>query len=246
MRAAPADQVRLLDLQAVDLTLDQLAHRRRTLPEHAEAAAVEATLSDRRDAVTRARMAVDDIDRQIARVEKDVDLVRTRADRDRKRMDSGAVPAKELESLQHELVSLARRQSELEDTELEFMEQRETDAASLAEAQRALAAAEETLAAILVRRDAALADVDAQLAERGGARPPLAERIPADLLALYERIRGGHAGIGAAVLRHRRCGGCRIELSGTDLAAAKAADADEVLRCDECGRILVRTDESGL
>jgi predicted nucleic acid-binding Zn-ribbon protein len=70
--------------------------------------------------------------------------------------------------------------------------------------------------------------------------------VPADLIALYERLRAANAGIGAAALRARKCGGCRIELYGTELVRAREAAEDEVLRCEECGRILIRTAESGL
>jgi hypothetical protein len=48
------------------------------------------------------------------------------------------------------------------------------------------------------------------------------------------------------VLRQRRCEGCHIELSGSELAAVRAAAPDEVVRCDNCRRILVRTEDSGL
>ncbi len=247
MKAAPADQLRLLDLQAVDLTLDQLAHRRRTLPEHAEIERTEKLLPTLRDAVTRVEMTLGDLDRQITRLEVDIDQVRQRAARDKERMDSGAVTAsRELESLQHEVASLARRQSELEDSELELLELREAAEAEHRAAAGALAEATAGLAELSARREVAEADVDAQVTARTGERAPLASPLPADLLALYERIRTNGGGIGAAALRARRCGGCRIELSGTDLEAARKAEEDEVLRCEECGRILVRTAESGL
>jgi predicted nucleic acid-binding Zn-ribbon protein len=247
VRAAPEDQLRLLDLQAVDLSVDQLTHRRRTLPEHREIAAIEAELPERSDAVTRAQLVVDDLERRIARVEGDAELARQRAARDRSRMDSGVVSApKELERLQHEVATLARRQSELEDRELELMEELEEATRQLADATERLADAEGRLAAVAARRDVAYAEIDAAEAERRAERGPIAADVPDDLLALYEKLRGPGGGIGAAALRARRCGGCRIELSGTDLAAAKAADPDEVLRCEECRRILVRTAESGL
>ena len=80
---------------------------------------------------------------------------------------------------------------------------------------------------------------------RTGARAPLAADLPADLVALYDKIRT-ETGLGAALVRSGRCGGCRIELYGADLARVKSAPPDEVVRCEECRRILVRTAESGL
>ena len=74
---------------------------------------------------------------------------------------------------------------------------------------------------------------------------PLAADLPSDLLTLYDKIRT-ESGLGAALVRAGRCGGCRIELYGADLARVKSAPADEVVGCEECRRIMVRTAESGL
>jgi predicted nucleic acid-binding Zn-ribbon protein len=247
VKADPTAQIRLLDLQAVDRALDQLAHRRRTLPEIAEIEKATAVLGSLRDDVVRGRTAVEDLDREIRRLETDVEQVRARKTRDQQRMDSGAVThAKELESLQHEVASLSRRQSELEDTELELMERREEAQAVLDAAVAALDEGQGAIDAAAARRDAAFAEIDAAEATRRAERDPAAAGIPADLLALYEKIRASSGGTGAAMLRARRCEGCRIELSGSDMSALAAAPADEVVRCEECRRILVRTGESGL
>jgi hypothetical protein len=247
VKADPTAQLRLLDLQAIDRALDQLSHRRRTLPELAEIDKATSGLGGLRDDVVRARTAVEDLDREIRRLETDVEQVRARKTRDQQRMESGAVThAKELESLQHEVASLSRRQSELEDSELELMERREEAQAVLDAALGALEEAQGALDAAEARRDAAFAEIDEAEAARRAERDPAAAGIPADLLALYEKIRAHSGGTGAAMLRARRCEGCRIELSGSDIAAVANAPADEVLRCEECRRILVRTEESGL
>ena len=247
MKAAAADQLRLLDLQAVDLSIDQLGHRRRTLPEHAEIEKTVASLAELRGELDRAESEVEGFDRKIRTLETEVEQVRARAERDKQRMTSGAVgAAKELERLQHEVATLATRQSDLEDEELALMEERETADAARSEVQSRFDAATDGLATIELRRDGLEAQIDADIAARTAEREPLAAAIPEDLRALYERLRIPNAGIGAAALRARRCGGCRIELYGTELAAVRGADEDEVLRCEECGRILVRTPESGL
>jgi len=247
VRAAPTDQRRLLDVQALDTALDQLAHRRRTLPELAEIAAGEASVQSLRDEVVRARTDADDLDRDIRRFEADIDQVRRRAERDQQRMQSGAVGSpRELQSLQHEVASLARRQGELEDAELELMERREEVQVRLDAASQALDAGAAALADAVARRDVVFAEIDAATAERTAERATAAADIPGDLAALYEKIRASSGGIGAALLRARRCSGCRIELAGKDLAGIRAAAPDEVVRCEECRRILVRTEESGL
>jgi len=244
VKAAPEAQRRLLDLQAVDTALAQLAHRRKSLPELAEIDAIARELSALEDERVRAQVAVDDLDRDIARFEKDIEQVRTRKDRDQVRLDAGGA-MREIEGLQHELATLNRRQSELEDGELELMEQRETAEQALSGVQKRLAAASERRAAAERRRDETLAEIDKEQEFKTNSRAPLAADLPADLLTLYDKIRA-ESGLGAALVRSGRCGGCRIELYGADLGRVKSAPPDEVVRCEECRRIMVRTAESGL
>lgn len=246
MKAAPEAQRRLLDLQAIDTALQQLAHRRATLPQNSAVNAIIREIADLDDERIRAQVAVDDIDRDISRLERDTEQVRMRAGKDQSRLDAGSGPARELEALQHEIASLARRQSELEDTELALMEQRDEAQASVETATAKLAEARQRRDTLEAERDEALADIAKDEEWKSSARGPLAADLPADLVALYDKIREASGGIGAALLRSGRCGGCRIELSGGERARVKAQPPDEVVRCDECRRIMVRTEESGL
>lgn len=245
MKADPEAQRRLLDLQAIDTALAQLDHRRRTLSEIAELDALARELSSLEDERLRAQVAVDDIARDVSRMEKDVEQVRVRADRDRTRLDAGTGPAKELEALQHELATLNRRQSELEDAELELMEQQERAQGVLDGIDARLTNTRQTRAAAEARHDEAINQIDGDRRFRQDGRGKVSADLPADLLALYERIRES-TGIGAALLRAGRCEGCRLELAGSERSKVKATAPDEVVRHEECGRILVRTNESGL
>ncbi|BCJ45130.1 hypothetical protein GCM10010168_69310 [Actinoplanes ianthinogenes] len=244
MKAAPEAQRRLLDLQAVDTALAQLAHRRKSLPEIAEIEAVAREISALEDERVRAQVAVDDLDRDISRFEKDIDQVRQRKAKDQKQLDAGG-SLKQVEGLQHELATLNRRQSELEDAELELMEQREAAAAALTEVQDRITAAVHRRADAERRRDETSAEIVKEQEFKAAARGPLANDLPADLVTLYDKIRT-ETGMGAALVYAGRCGACRIELYGADLNRVKSAPADEVVRCEECRRIMVRTSESGL
>jgi predicted nucleic acid-binding Zn-ribbon protein len=245
MKAEPQAQRRLLDVQAIDTALAQLAHKRKNLPEHTELDRLARELSALEDERVRVQVGVDDLDRDIARLDKDVDQVRARAAKDQARLDIGTGPARELEALQHELGTLSRRQSELEDAELELMEQRESAQGVLDEVEARLTAARDTRAEVERRRDEILAELARDEEFRRSGRAPLVADLPADLVALYEKIRE-QTGIGAALLRSGRCGGCRLELAGSERGRVKAAPPDEVVRCEECRRILIRTEESGL
>ncbi|GAA5184390.1 C4-type zinc ribbon domain-containing protein [Rugosimonospora acidiphila] len=246
MKADPQAQRRLLDLQAIDLALTQLAHRRRNLPQIAELDRLARQITAADDERVKAQVGVDDLDRDIARLEKDVEQVRARRAKDQSRLDAGTGPARELEALQHELTSLARRQSELEDAELELMEQREQAETSLNQTVGRLTETRKEREQVEAARDQALAEIAKDEEFRSAGRGPIVADLPADLIALYDRIREQSGGIGAALLRAGRCEGCRLEMFGGELAAVRSAAPDEVVRCEECRRILVRTAESGL
>jgi hypothetical protein len=247
VKASPEAQLRLLELADLDTELGRLDHRRRTQPETAELAQLGERAAKVRDAMTMADTSLSDLDRELARAERDVEQVRVRIANDNKRLDAGQVSnARELESLQSEVTSLKRRQGDLEDVVLDLMERREA-----AQALRDGAAAEaETVAgetaAVTERRDAALADIEEQAAKASAARAAVVADVPADLLALYTRIGASSGGRGAAPLRRGQCGGCREMLSTVELNAVRATAPDEVVRHEECGRILVRTADSGL
>jgi uncharacterized protein len=242
----PAAQLRLLDLQAVDTALAQLDHRRRTLPELAGITAASVRADSLQNEVVDAQTRVDDLALEQRKLENEVDTVRTRASRDEQRLANGGLPAKELESLQHEITSLARRQGTLEDDLLEVMEQREGVEGGLSQltGERDEVLAER--AELERRRDEQFADIDAQAADRARERGGIATEIPADLLALYEKVAAANGGVGAAMLKQRRCEGCHLELAGNELTAVRAAAPETIVRCENCRRILVRTAESGL
>ncbi len=246
VKASPEEQLRLLELAALDAELGRLDHRRHGLPELAEVQRLEARAAELRDGIVTAETEIGDLAREQNKAEGDVEQVRARVDRDRKRLDAGHVSSpRELENLQSEIESLHRRQSDLEEIVLDVMERREAvdnRLASLSTEQARLSGEHEDAAA---RRDAALADIAARAGELGERREGIAAGVPADVLALYEKLREQH-GVGAAALRRGRCEGCHLALGTVDLNRIRAADPDEVLRCEECRRILVRTPESGL
>jgi hypothetical protein len=247
VKASPEAQLRLLELADLDTELGRLDHRRRTQPENAELAQLGERATQARDAITIADTNLADLDRDLARAEKDVEQVRVRIGNDNKRLDAGQVSnARELESLQSEVTSLKRRQGDLEDVVLDLMERRET-AQTLRDgaAVEAEAVGGET-ATVTARRDAALADIDEQAAKASAARATVVADVPADLLALYTKIGASAGGRGAAPLRRGQCGGCREMLSTVELNAVRAGAPDEVVRHEECGRILIRTAESGI
>jgi predicted nucleic acid-binding Zn-ribbon protein len=238
--APAADQLRLLDVQALDTRAAQLAHRRRTHPILADLEAARAERAELDRARVQARTEVSDLRREVAKAEADVEQVRTRAARDRTRLDAGTGTARDLTALTLELDSLARRQAVLEEVELEAMERLEAAEARLEAHSAAAESAVAREADLADRAGAALGEIDAEAADVAARREASVAGLDAALVALYERVRAHSGGLGAAALRATRCEGCRLELNPIDLARIRSAPADEVVRCEECGRILVR------
>jgi uncharacterized protein len=239
--------LKLLDLQELDSRAALLRHQRGTLPEHEDLAAVTMTRQDLGDQARDVRIVVDDLTVEQAKVDADVEQVRTRRDRDRSRMDQGLISnPKDLERMQHEMTSLERRISSLEDDELEVMERLEQAQKKLDELTTQLADAEARNGRLEEARDARFVEIDAELGALEAQRGPIVEGLPADLLALYDRLRAAKDGVGASEIRARQCGGCMLGLDNAELGVIRAAGSDEVIRCENCQRILVRTSESGL
>jgi len=243
VNAPPAQQRRLLDLAALDTVIRQSEHAR---SHPAQADRVRELIAQRQELtreLTLRQGVRDDLKAELGRIESDVAVVDARRERDQERLAAATSP-KDAQGLESELVSLARRKSDLEDAQLEVMERLETAEAAVTEQEDLLAAVNEEGARLSAEAKAAVADATARLEQAGRDRAAVASELPADLLAAYDRAAERSAG--AALLLRQTCEGCRMVLSGTDLNAVRQAAADAVVLCPECGCILVRTEESGL
>jgi predicted nucleic acid-binding Zn-ribbon protein len=247
LKADPSAQQQLLAVQDLDSRADQLRHQRASLPEIVRITELETGRGDVDDRLRDARIVVDDLTVEQKKADADVEQVKVRRTRDRDRMDQGLITnPKDLERMQHELESLERRINSLEDAELEVMEQLEEAQKTADTLAAQLAETDSQIAELAVARDARWVEIDASLAEAESARATAVEGMPEDLLALYERLRDKKGGVGAAALRARQCGGCQLTIDAAEIGVIRAKAADEVVRCEECDRILVRTPESGI
>jgi predicted nucleic acid-binding Zn-ribbon protein len=247
VKADPFAQLKLLDVQELDSKQDQLRHRLATLPQIAELKELDRERREVENRARDARILVDDLTREQKRADADVEQVKARRKRDQDRMNQGLITnPKDLERMQGELVSLERRISELEDAELDVMERLEEAQGELDGLTAHITDLDQKIAAATESRDEAAAEIEKQLAENVGKRNDTASDMPEDLMALYVRLREQKGGVGAAALRARSCGGCSLQLNSSELADIAKTPSDEVLRCEECNRILVRTSESGI
>jgi uncharacterized protein len=239
--------LKLLDLQAVDSTLDSLAVRLRALPEQIELTKLSERRTDVASRHGRLQTEAGDLAREQRKADADVEQVKTRRDRNDQRITAGNVSdPKQLQALQHENESLVRRISDLEDAELEVMERLEGAQAELDRLGSELAELDERITDQTEARDEAAADVARRQTDALADRERLTSEIPVALLAVYDRLRDQLGGVAVGALQHGRCGGCRLDIGARELARIATAPDDEVIRCEECDRILVRTSASGI
>lgn len=239
MKAEVIQQRSLLQLADLDAEMSRIEHRSSHLPEQQRFEQAQADHRDANDRLASLRLALDDLDAQITKFESEIDSVRDREDRDRKMLADGAVNAKQLGDLQHELETLERRQSSLEDSLLEVMERREELQSKQADELRTIDALESELADAQRARDEALAGIEQSRHQCASRRDELTTGLDPELVSLYERQRS-RGGAGAGRLQGRKCGACRIEIDRGELARISAAAEDDVMRCPECGAILLR------
>ena len=245
MKASPPEQKELLRLQALDIRLQQVEHQAKALPQHVELAALARTLDVSKTVLTGRTGEVEDARIELRRIESDVEVVEKRIARDTDRAQHTS-SIKDVQALETELAALTSRLAALEEIELAVMERLEEKEAAVAETEAERAAVATRVAEIEADRDVLLVDLNRQLGELARDREAIVSAIGADLAALYEKRRVAGRGNAASLLRARTCSGCTMTLTGNDLEDVRAAPADDIVFCPDCGAILVRTEESGI
>ena len=238
---ASAELEALLEVQDRDTAVDRLRHRRETLPERADLAAIE----ERRNAVAgeldRVREQRDELLKRQTDAEGELAALEARIAEINAKMYSGTVSAsRELQAMSGEVDSLKKRQSSLEDRALEAMTEREPVDAELARLEGEDAVLADQALDIEMKIAEAEESIDGEVAGEVAGREEVASRVPPALLQQYERIKDRLGGIGAARLAGASCTGCHLTLPATEIDRLKKAPADAVILCDQCGRILVR------
>jgi predicted nucleic acid-binding Zn-ribbon protein len=229
---------KLLDLQAEDTAITRLKERRAALPEAVRLEGVRGRLEELEADLAISAKQQEEVARERGRLEGEIGLLNQKSSKEEQRLLSGKVSnPKELGSLQAEVQMLGKKRAVLEDELLEVMVQQDDHAATAAdlEKERAEAAAEEAELAKTVA--ATIEDIDAEIKDREQTRAAIAQDIPEDLLALYEKIKAAKGGVGAAALEGGTCLGCHTKLPFVEVEKIRSEGG--LARCDNCRRILV-------
>jgi predicted nucleic acid-binding Zn-ribbon protein len=244
MKAEVVQQRSLLELAELDAELSRVEHRAKNLPEQQQVEMAQSAHREANDRLATVQIALEDLDGQVAKFESEIDAVRQREERDRSLLAAGSIDARQLTELQHELETLERRQASLEDSLLEVMERREELQSQQAGELAEIDELQNRLTEVQRACDESRAEIDQLRHQSLSRRDELVAELEPDLVALYERQRA-RGGAGAGQLQGRRCGACRIEIDKGELARISAAAEDDVLRCPECGAILLRVKGTG-
>ena len=240
MKADPTDLTRLLDLQGLDIAIEQVKRKVSSLPVHQTIAALMRKRAEAADELIEAKTALSDAEVAARRAEADVVPVRERLARNQARVDDGAMDPKALSTALEEIEHLKQRVSDLEDAQLEAMDAQERAESHVGELTEDLERIEKDLRQQVGARDAEVAELAAEAKSLTEARAEKVAQIDGALVALYEKIRARANGVGVARFERGRCLGCGLQATVADISAYMSAPPDDVIRCAECDRILVR------
>jgi uncharacterized protein len=240
VKATVAHQNLLIELQKIDTTIISCGVRLANLPEIEQIKAIHKRLEDAGIELKVVETELEDVSIDLRRSEVDVEAVVERMKKDEARLNSGAASPKELEQTQHELATLAKRKAELEDGELEIMMRFDSVKKRLDELASDEVGLKQLELELNVRLENSKSEINSELESAKAARAALVPQIETSLYDLYEKVRASANGVGAALLIGNKCDGCHLEINAIERERIKGLDAEEVLRCEECRRILVR------
>ena len=240
MKAAVESQAALIELQRIDSAILAAQVKLKNLPEREQITAIHNRLAAGAAEIEVAEAELADVAIDLRRSEVDVEQVADRMKKDENRLSSGTGTPKELEQLQHELVTLAKRKLELEDSELEIMIRHDAAKEKVATFKSDEEGLKKLELELNVRLENGITELDKEIALRQSERTLVLPKIEEPLLALYEKIRASEYGVGAALLIGNKCDGCHLVINAIEIERIKSLPTDEVLRCEDCRRILVR------
>jgi predicted nucleic acid-binding Zn-ribbon protein len=240
VKASPEHQNLLIELQLIDTAISHLKIKLANLPEREQITAIHTRLENTAVELAVVETELADVAIDLRRIEVDVEQVADRMKKDESRLSSGAGSPKELEQLQHELGTLAKRKSELEDGELEVMLKHDAVKVRVDELQNDQVGLKQLELELNIRLENATTEIQSEIGVQQAERGLLVPQIEANLVELYEKVRTSNDGVGAALLVGNKCEGCHLSINAIEIERIKSLPADEIIRCEECRRILVR------
>lgn len=238
MKANLQDQKRLLELVELDLSLVRNSSDKSKLLAATDIQVASEKALSLSDQLIDARNKFGDLELELKRSENDLELVEKRIAKDNDRLATTS-SSRDALGIEHELTTLAKRKSDLEDAELGTLEALELVRAELKAAESTKASAEQELGSLRSALAANTAKLDSQRAELSSKRTALVGLLDPELAVAYQRK--ADRGVAVGKLLGRECGACRLSITATNLEEIVAMPADEIAECPNCQAYLVRS-----
>ncbi len=240
MKASQAEQEQLLTLAHYDQQIAQATYVKAHLPYNDQLRELNKDRLEAAEELVAISTALSDAESELSRLESDLEPARSRLERNEKTIAASLIDAKALQAMIEESKHLEGRIANLEDQQLEMMAVVEERSAQVDQARGRRADIENRMRAVMAERDERVATIDKEIVALKESRNSAAKNIGDDLMKLYQRLTD-RLGVGAATLKGNRCSGCTLELDQMEMKRISQAALDEIIRCAECGRILIRT-----
>lgn len=238
MKANLQEQSTLLAISELDLEISKVAGERKKLTDSTEISEASALALSLSDQLIDARNIVGDLEMELNRAENDLELVETRIAKDVDRLATTSSP-KDAQGIEHELETLARRKSELEDAELAIMEALEQAKVDLEEVAGAKAQADSALIERRAQSASKNSELEAKALELSNRRAQTASSLSAELLTAFEQKSRRGSGVGKLI--GRECGSCRLSITATNFDEISSLPEDQLPECPNCQAFLVRS-----
>lgn len=237
MKASHQQQETLLELSQIDLQIRRNQLATQALVNGTEIETARAELMKLSETLLNERNALDALEVELSRAAQDLSMVEERITKDNQRLEQSS-NQKDIQGIQHELVSLAKRKDTLEDAELELLERVEAQRAQVEGIASSREAAQKLLASLEEGQAAEIAKLKSGAMLLAEDRARAVTNLSEELAAHYEKLKARGAGVGR--FSGISCGACGMTMTGASLDEVRATPMDELAHCAECNGILVR------
>lgn len=237
MKASTKDLEALFELQSITLTQRSLLQQAQELSKGGRLEVLRSELAELSEQLSELRLANEELKRELKRMESDLQVVEARIARDTERLNHSS-NAKDIAGIQHELETLARRKSDLEDSELEIMEQLEASDRAMHEVEQSREQKETEIEQAKREISLELEQLKSENKSLSDKASSLKASASSELLALFEAKLA--KGLAVGRLSGSTCSACNMSLNSQAMAEVSKVPADELATCPECSAMLVR------
>jgi hypothetical protein len=224
----------LINLQAIDTRIAALESDAARLPK--EIAAIHAAVDEAKKQAEQAKGRLDAARKDQRAKEKDLEVVQAKRSKNEARLYE-VKTNKEYSAVLIEIEEIKQEKARMEEEVLVLMEAQERLGGDIREAEARFKQRESEGRSQEATLKEQLRGIEADLAGVRTERKELATRLPANILADYDRILRARGGLALVpVAKPNFCGACRMTITPQRLQELRAQSS--LIPCESCGRYL--------